>query len=139
MNEKIMYVLVNLKLIRWTKDIAKGGITTQEDRQCYAHTTSSGRVMSINGSELNTTTSVQINGVDISARATGLSYAKWYWDMDEGMFNDFKTLGLGQCYMKITYENDLSTITDEEVITVEEYEGLQDKPSYDDYLQAQAS
>ena len=138
MNEKNIYVPVTLKLIQWTKDIVKDGIATKEDRQCYAHTTSRGRVMNIQGNELNTTTSCSINGVDISSQASGLSYAKWYWDMNEDMFNGFNDLGLGQCYIKVTYDGDLSNITDEQVLTTEQYESLQDKPSFDEYLQAQA-
>ena len=138
MNKGPIYVPVSLKLIQWTKDIVKDGIATKEDRQCYAHTTSRGRVMNIHGNELNTTTSCSINGVDISSQARGLSYAKWYWDMNEDMFNSFNDLGLCQCYMKVTYDGDLSNVIDEQLVTVEEYDGIQDKPSYDDYLSVQA-
>ena len=138
MNKGQVFIPVTLKLIQWKKDVIVEGIAKQEDRQCYAHTTSRGRVMNVAGNDLNTTTTIKIDNVDISPEYSGLSYAKWYWDMNEDMFNSFNDLGLCQCYMKVTYDGDLSNVIDEQLVTVEEYDGLQDKPSYDDYLSVQA-
>ena len=138
MGEKTIFIPVSLRLIQWTKETVSDGKIVQTPKQCYAHTTSSGRVMDIAGSQVNTTTTIQVNDVDLTSRTSGLSYAKWYWDMDMNFYDSMLELGLGKCFMKVTYDDTLANITNEELITEEEYAGLQVKPSIDDYLQATA-
>ena len=132
-----IYIPVSLRLIQWTKEVVQNGTITEVPRQCYAHTTSQGRVMKIGNAELNTTTTLQVNGVDLTQRTAGLSYAKWYWEMNDDMYQSMLDLRLGKCYMKVSYDGTLDNINNEELVSQEEYDSLQEKPSIDDYLHAQ--
>ena len=138
MNEHI-YIPVSLRLIKWNKETVENGTIVQTPKQCYAYTTSQGRDMNINGVSMNTTTTCSINGVDISSKSTGLSYAKWLWDMTSDMYSALIDEGLSKCFIKVTYNDTLSDIVDEEIISTDEYNAIQgNKQSVDDYLSLQA-
>ena len=133
-----IYIPVSLRLIKWEKETIVDNAIVKEPKSCYAHTTARGRVMNIAGADMNTTTTMKINGVDITSASSGLDYAKWYWDMNSDIYNEMLNLGFGNCYIKLTYQGTLDNVVDEELITTDDYQALQDKPSFDDYLQAQA-
>tara|TARA_R100000808_G_scaffold23770_1_gene53214 strand:- start:672 stop:1106 length:435 start_codon:yes stop_codon:yes gene_type:complete len=140
MNEQTIFLPVSLRLIQWNKETVENGKVVQTPKQCYAHTTSQGRVMQVNGNDLNTTTTCKVNGVDMSQSSTGIDYAKWYWDMTVDMFNSLQQLGLGTCYMAITFNGTLANITNEELVSVADYDSLmQSQPDSivngDTYLQ----
>ena len=138
MNEKSIYIPVSLRLIKWTKETSQDGNIVQTPKQCYAHTTSQGRVMKVGSVEMNTTTTMSINGVDLSQKNSGLSYAKWYWDMNEDMYDSMLELGFGTCYIKLDYSGNIDNVINETLVSQEEYDSLQIKPSFNDYMQAQA-
>ena len=139
MNEQTIYVPVSLRLIKWTKETTENGQLVQTPKQCYAHTTSQGRVMQVNGQDLNTTTTCILNNVDMTQSSTGIDYAKWYWDMTDDMFQSIQAIGLGKCYMRITFNGTLAYITNEELVSETDYASvLQSAPdsvvNADEYL-----
>ena len=124
MNEQTIFLPVSLRLIQWNKETVENGKVIKTPKQCYAHTTSQGRVMQVNGNDLNTTTTCKVNGVDMSQSSTGIDYAKWYWDMTVDMYNSLQQLGLGKCYMAITFNGTLANITNEELVSEADYDNL---------------
>ena len=135
-----IYIPVSLRLIKWNKETVDNGSIVQTPKQCYAFTTSSGRAMDINGVQLNTTTTCSINGVDIGSKSTGLSYAKWLWDMTSDMYQALVDDGLGKCFIKVSYNGTLADIVEEEIVSTEEYNDLRQADIFtvDNYLSLQA-
>ena len=138
MQEEI-YLPVSLKLIQWNKKVAVDGEIKLEPKQCYAHTTSQGRKRNVLGTEINTTTTCKINDVDMTQKSAGIDYAKWYWDMNSDMFNALNQAGFGSCYIRVTYDGGLDNIINEELVSTEEFKGLQSPVTSDEYMQARAS
>ena len=139
MNEYV-YIPVSLRLIKWNKETVENGSIVQTPKQCYAFTTSSGRAMNINGVSMNTTTTCSINGVDINSKSTGLSYAKWLWDCTEDMYQALVDEGLSKCFIKVSYNDTLADIVEEEIVSTEEYNQVQvaDRFTVDNYLTLQS-